>query len=503
MKKVYWGISALHHDAALCVITSDDDGFRLMYASHAERYSRVKNDINIQPQQIEEALAWGVPDSIYWYENHWKKRARWIRSGEFTTAFTEPNPTSYVRDLLKTVPGYRNIPLLYGDHHKSHLYSLLSTNPYSEPVTRALIVDAVGESQCSTMWIKKSGHREQLISEEKFPRSLGMLYAAVTQHVGLKPMEEEYIVMGMAAYGESRNRIIDILKNAYFRGNLQRGFDEPTNVLLKRFDSNDIAASVQTMVYRTTMQMLEASSYRDSSFGISGGVGLNCVNNQKLATTLDAPLWVFPNAGDAGACVGAVMQHFPHEKLCDWSPYAGTNLGVLSPEQTASVIENLLRNKVCGVAHGKAEFGPRALGNRSILGDPRDITVKERVNQYKNRQQFRPLAPMVLEEDAHTYFNIPANVLQPARYMQVTVNVKDKALNYIPAVVHFDNTARIQIVKNTDPVARILNYWKARTGCPVLMNTSLNIRGEPLVNSKYDATRFENTVKIPVIIPHS
>ena len=499
--KIVWGISALHHDAALCVIRIPEEGPAfLLYASHAERYSRAKNDANIHPSQIKEALAFGEPAQVYWYEDPWQKRIRWIRAGQLKTALYEEWPSRYVRALLE--PHGLRVGVTTGQHHKSHLYSVLSTNPYrhlSAPhhINVSLIVDAIGEVQTTSLW--HSAANVTLVREEKYPRSLGLLYASATQHLGLKPMEEEYIVMGMVAYGTRNVAVADVLQRAYTM-NLHHGFPPEISTALTALDPEglSIAVELQHLVNRVTSEFLAERKLMDS-IGLGGGVALNCLNNQYLAAQYPRiPVWVYPNAGDAGACIGAVMQHYP-DRYLNWSPTSGTDLGVMPLENVKHVVSVLSQQGACGVAHGRAEFGPRALGNRSILADPRIPAMKDRVNQYKNRQAFRPLAPMVLDGEYERFFDIPSNVTESARYMQVVVNATPYARKEIPAVVHVDGTARVQIVRSNDPVYPILSEWYRRSGCPVLLNTSLNIKGEPLVNNSLDAAIFEHTVNIPVI----
>lgn len=501
MSKILWGVSALHHDAALCVIEKDGNNFYFRYASHSERFSRVKNDIYLSSEQIEEALAFGVPDEVFWYENSKLKKLRWLVSGYPSTAMTEPSGEAYLRPLLDSFNIPRTVNIRYGSHHKSHVHAALATMPphlWERSNTRTLIADAIGEFQTTTVWkTPRPESKTKLVKSWRYPESLGLLYAATTALVGLKPMEEEYIVMGMAAYGSPKDEAYTLLNDS-LKTNLQRGFDKKTSDALKWFTQTDIAASLQEVVLHHTKNMLLVTTPepRFTALALGGGVALNCVNNAKLAHHFDVPTWVFPNAGDAGACIGAVMQHFPESPLLHWTPFSGTDMGRI--KNVDAVIETLLQEKVCGVAHGRAEFGPRALGNRSILADPRKIEVKQRVNQYKNRQQFRPLAPMVLSGYENDYFDVSKNVRDSARYMQMVVNAKTRGKDDLPAVIHHDGTARIQIVDSFDPVYPILTAWFARTGCPVLLNTSLNVRGEPLVNSAAHAQAFERKVRIPV-----
>jgi carbamoyltransferase len=206
-------------------------------------------------------------------------------------------------------------------------------------------------------------------------------------------------------------------------------------------------------------------------------------------------MWIMPNPGDAGSSLGAAA--LTYGKKLNWQgPYLGTNIPGRYP--VTALVKELLENKIVGVASGRAEFGPRALGNRSLIADPRGNEIKDKVNEIKRRQKFRPFAPMILSEHVTTYFDLPLGYeLSP--YMQVTSKCKFPEL--YPAIVHVDGTSRVQTVAKDckSGVRKLLEEWYAQTGCPMLLNTSLNIRGEPMVNDRSDADRFERRYGIKVL----
>ena len=215
-----------------------------------------------------------------------------------------------------------------------------------------------------------------------------------------------------------------------------------------------------------------------------GGCALNCVANSKIK---GKNIWIMPNPGDAGSSLGAAARHFGHQLI--WKgPYLGTNIeNEINPRDVARY---LFEHSVCGVANGRAEFGPRALGNRSLVADPRR-DVKDTVNEIKRRQKFRPFAPAILEEYQHEYFEGPMN-----EYMQFTA----KAKHDYKSVTHVDGTARVQVVnRNCKSVIRpILEEWYELTGCPMLLNTSLNIKGQPIVDTWDHAQEFERKYNVKV-----
>jgi carbamoyltransferase len=207
----------------------------------------------------------------------------------------------------------------------------------------------------------------------------------------------------------------------------------------------------------------------------------------------DNKIWIPPNPGDAGSALGAALLAYGGQ--VDFrNAFLGHN--IVRPYPVNQIIDELLTKKIVGVANGQAEWGPRALGHRSLLADPRDPFIKVRVNDIKHRQQFRPFAPMILEEQVHQYFSMPIR-WETSRYMQVTAPCKFP--KQFPSVVHVDGTSRVQTVPNDgSKVRELLEKWFVLTGCPMLLNTSLNIKGEPMVNDESDAERFEKKYGVRV-----
>jgi carbamoyltransferase len=319
----------------------------------------------------------------------------------------------------------------------------------------------------------------------------------MTKRVGLKPLDEEYILMGMSAYGniDQANRIQELLIHdvtvPLFKQNLHTGVDSD---FLHNVDEFDIAASTQAltelMIDRVMARALSIGSSKNLVY--SGGVALNCLANRLLGDYFNN-IWIMPNAGDAGSSLGAAAIGYGGQ--LNWrNSFLGHDIAGKYP--TEDIITELLTNKIVGVASGRAEFGPRALGNRSLLADPRGNNIKEQVNAVKQRQQFRPFAPAILEELCNTYFDMPRG-LRNSRYMQAVARCRFPEL--FPAIVHYDGTSRVQTVpRDGSGIRRLLEAWYAETGCPMLLNTSLNIRGEPMVNDRNDAERFETTYGVKV-----
>ena len=449
--------------------------------------------------------------------------------------------------------------ILFAEHHQSHAASAFFPSPFDEALV--LTMDGVGE-WTTTSAALGSGNKLEIIREIRYPHSLGLLYSAFTYYTGFKVNSGEYKVMGLAPYGEPRyaqtilDHLIDVKGDGSFRLNLDYfnyctgltmtngKFDklfggpprQPEELLTQRH--MDLAASVQAVlehvVLRMTCSLAEQTNARNLC--IAGGVGLNCVANGKvLRAGRFKNLWIQPAAGDAGGAVGAALAAYHIHKNQPRKlngAIDGMKGAYLGPCFDQSDVENRLRSagakfdtccddelldrtaealiagKAVGWFQGRMEFGPRALGNRSILGDARSPAMQSLLNlTVKYRESFRPCAPSVLREDVQDWFEIDAD----SPYMLLVADVQDRLriamtaeqqklfgidkLNVprseIPAVTHVDYSARIQTVHaETNPrYHALISAFKERTGCPVIVNTSFNIRGEPIVCTPEDAFR--------------
>jgi carbamoyltransferase len=303
--------------------------------------------------------------------------------------------------------------------------------------------------------------------------------------------------MGMAAYGrDSYNHVMEavLVRDAYeieFGQNLHAGVSDD---FLGSLSNEDIAASAQTLLERLIGSIMQRA--RDFKWSTNlvyqGGVALNCLANRKLGEYFDN-IWIMPCPGDAGSSLGAAA--LAYGKRLHWhNAYLGHN--IFGPYPVDDLVRSLLDTGIVGVASGKAEFGPRALGNRSLLADPRGKEIKDRVNEIKRRQKFRPFAPVILAELAGDYFDMPGG-WHTHNYMQSVARCRQP--DAFPAICHVDVTSRVQTVRSDGSgIRKLLEAWYAKTGCPMLLNTSLNIRGEPMVNDRADADRFETRYNVKV-----
>jgi len=484
---IVWGISGNSHDAAIAVFQHGE----LVFASHSERYSGIKNDRNLCRDLVMAAKRYGNPDKVYWYERPFLKTLRQWYAGQGWKRRDNDIEIYMARYEI-------NASVEYVDHHLSHAAGGYFTSNFEEACI--VVVDAIGEWDTATIWEAKGDKLKKKWSL-RYPHSIGLFYSAMTQRVGLKPNEDEYILMGMAAYGDKTKLTFDISHdfidnygNLKFIRNCHRGVQDWRPDLAVK-DSFEIAAGVQDVYedYFTHLLIKAKKLVNSNNLVLMGGCALNCLANRHTGDYFENT-WIMPNPGDAGSAVGAVLAKHPEWKINNFNPYLGYDMGYRTPNE--EIVNYLENNKICGVARGRAEFGPRALGNRSLLADPRGENIKEKVNEIKQRQQFRPFAPAILEELVDEYFIMPRG-WSDSRYMQVVANLRNPEL--YPAIVHRDGSSRVQTVPKDGSLFRqLLEMWYARTGCPMLLNTSLNIKGQPMVNDHADAKNFERHYGVKV-----
>jgi len=465
-----------------------------------------------------------------------------------------------VRELKAVEPTVAwDTRLLFSEHHLSHAASAFYPSPFESAAI--LTMDGVGEWTTTSLALGR-GHDVTVLKEIHFPHSLGLLYSAFTYYTGFKVNSGEYKVMGLAPYGQPKyaeailTHLVDLKEDGTFRLNLDY-FDYCTGLKMtsSKFDElfggpprkpeqwltqreMDLAASIQLVTEQIMVKLTRAiaKSTGERNLCLAGGVALNCVANGKVLRQGDfARLWIQPAAGDAGGAIGAALTayhlHLRHDRVVD-STQDGMGGGYLGPEYGQSDIEQRLssvgarfetleedalldacvtaleQGQALGWHRGRMEFGPRALGARSILGDARSPTMQKLLNlKVKYRESFRPFAPSVLRENLPEWFDLdedsPYMLLVAAVSATHRIAMTDEQqklfgidkLNVprssIPAVTHVDYSARIQTVhRETNPsYHELIKRFKMRTGCPVIVNTSFNVRGEPIVCTPEDAFR--------------
>jgi carbamoyltransferase len=474
---IHWGITCGSHDGALAVYDSDTQN--ILFATDAERFSRKKNDPQIPQSLMDYALEeYGDPDKVFFYENPFVKVSRRWYAGQ-KPAWKPPKlPYPY--------------KMKYTSHHKSHAAYGYYTSPFTECMV--LCIDAIGEWETLTVWHVKD-HKFKKLWNWKYPKSLGLMYSALTQYSGWKPNEEEYIMMGAAArqtypYELAYNRIFELWNNgsSWHKGllKLKEWTKKPE---IHPEDVPTAAQAVYEDIFRDILKRI--SNHKLNKAGnivFVGGCALNVSANRFLSDNFSR-VHIPSNPGDSGSAVGCILARARHH--INPTPYLGYD--IQGPYPIKEIINELQIKRVVGVANGRCEFGPRALGNRTLFGDPRDQNIKQKINETKGREQFRPFAPMILPEDVPKYFN--GGFLSP--YMSCALEATEEFKQKYPGVVHIDGTSRLQVV-DSEPHISLLKIWKDITKCPVLLNTSLNVKGQPIVNTRKDAEDFSKRTGVVV-----
>jgi carbamoyltransferase len=539
------GVSAFYHDSAACLVR----GGEIIAAASEERFTRTKGDAGFPRQAVayclrQAGIATDDLASVVFYDKPLLKFERIIETylslaPRGLSQFLRSGP-AWVAEKLYTARACRDAleysgPLLFTEHHEAHAASAFFPSPFERAAI--LTIDGVGEWASSSIGVGQRGdialHREL-----HWPNSLGLLYSAFTEYLGFRVNSGEYKVMGLAPYGQPAfarliyDELIDLhadgsftMNQAYFdylggmrmtNARFARLFGAPRRApeSQPRQRDMDIARSIQDVCEEIVLRMARTAHAEtgERNLCMAGGVALNCVANGRILR--EGPferLWVQPAAGDAGGALGAALlaahRHhgvartsvampdgmkgallgpaFTDEEIAAALTAAGAISTRLDRETLLARTAKLLASgQVVGWFSGRMEFGPRALGARSILGDPRDATMQSRLNlKIKFRESFRPFAPSVRRERVADYFELDAD----SPYMLLTALARAG----IPAVTHVDGSARVQTVtRDVSPeYYDLLSAFDTLTGCPVLVNTSFNVRGEPIVCSPTDAIR--------------
>jgi carbamoyltransferase len=577
------GISAFYHDSAAALVVDGE----VVAAAQEERFTRIKHDPRFPSAAIEYCLAQaGLTrsqiDFVGFYD---KPLLKFDRLLETYLGYAPAGFRSFIqaipawlreklhlpRKLHAALGGQHRKRFVFAEHHESHAASAFYPSPFE--AAAVLTLDGVGE-WATASWGVGRGHEFELLSELRFPHSLGLLYSAFTQYCGFKVDSGEYKLMGLAPYGQPKyvapikTHLLDLKPDGSFRLDMSyfnycQGltmlspkfialFGRPPRTSESPIDEfhMDIAASIQAVTEEIMLAMCRHVHAQTGleNLCLAGGVALNCVGNGRLLR--EGPferVWIQPAAGDAGGALGValliwhkLLGHARSPQLPDGQrasllgpAYADDDISTFldsvgatytrhaDAEQTVEAVAQLLADgKVVGWMQGRMEFGPRALGSRSILGDPRSVQMQSIMNlKIKFRESFRPFAPSVLRERVDDWFDMRPNEDSP--YMLLVATVKQarrRALDAeqaglvgfaklgiprseIPAVTHVDDTARVQTVDaRHGRYHELLRAFERRTGCAVLINTSFNVRGEPIVCTPEQAYRGFMATDMDVLV---
>jgi len=563
------GISAFYHDSAACLVRDGEiisaaQEERFSRKKHDQRFPHHAMRFCLRDSQLTAEQL----DAVVFYDKPFLKFNRILESylGNAPKGFRSfimsiplwLKEKLWLSDVIADEMDYKG-KILFTEHHESHAASAFFPSPFEHAVI--VTVDGVGEYATTSIALG-SGNKITLLEEQHFPHSLGLLYSAFTYFTGFKVNSGEYKVMGLAPYGEPKfvktiyDHLIEARDDGSFTMNMEY-FDYATGLTMTndRFASlfdgpprkpespltqreMDIAASVQVVTEEIMMNIVKHAQKisGEKKLCLAGGVALNCVANGKiLRNNLFEKMWIQPASGDAGGALGAALTAYYHyfdnkRTVSNSDSQKGSYLGThYSDEEIAAFLHNnkipfthytdtqklcsdvaelLASEQVIGWFQGRMEFGPRALGARSIIGDARSPKMQKKMNlKIKYRESFRPFAPAVLAEKTSEWFEIDCEspymllVADVKKEKQRTMSDSEKQLwgieklnvsrSEIPAVTHIDYSARIQTVhKETNPVFHeLISAFEKKTGCPVIVNTSFNVRGEPIVESPADAYR--------------
>ncbi len=534
------GISCYYHDSAACLLKDGE----IVAAAQEERFTRVRHDQEFPTQAIKYCLRQaGITIDDVAYVGFYDKPL--VKFERILTTYLATWPRSFPSFIKSTpvwlrkklwIPGLIRKELDYkGDvlmceHHISHAASAFLVSPYEE--SAIVTVDGVGEWATSTICHGK-GTDIQILKEIRFPHSLGLLYSAYTYYLGFKVNSAEYKVMGLAPYGEPKyvDKVLETItysEDGSFKMNMDYfAYDYGLQMTNRKFEKlfgqkrrepeskleqfhKDVAMSVQKVTEEIVLRMVRHAHELTGSNNLcmAGGVALNCVaNGRVIKETPYKDVFIQPAAGDAGGAVG-VATYIYHTVLGNPRKWQWQH-AYLGPEYTAdeirqyldsngiaykefdedgmldATVQAMVDQKTVGWYQGRMEFGPRALGARSIIADARNPENKSVVNlKIKFRESFRPFAPSVLEEKCSEWFDLDV----PSPYMLLVADVRE-GKRTIPSVTHVDNSARIQTVDATaNPrYYKLIKRFDEKTGCPVIINTSFNVRGEPIVCTPHEA----------------
>ena len=574
------GISAFYHDSAACLLTDGEivaaaQEERFSRKKHDHRYPENAVEYCLKSAGI-------TPDDLTYvafYDKPWIKFERLLETylmyaPQGIRSFVKAMPLwlkekLWMGEQIKHLSEYDG-ELIYPEHHQSHAASAFYPSPFESAAV--LTLDGVGE-WATASWGVGKGNSLELRNELKFPHSLGLLYSAFTYYTGFKVNSGEYKVMGLAPYGEPRfadlifDSLMDLKPDGSFRLDMQyfnycQGLTMTNDRFAKLFGGParvpettitqremDLAASVQKVTEEIVLRMARhvRKETGEKNLCMAGGVALNCVaNGLLLRENIFEKVWIQPAAGDAGGALGAVLEawygvlnkprsvqgnmdfqkasylgpSYTSDEIETWlAQQSYPHKRYSSSESVEKTAQALAEGKVIGWFQGRMEFGPRALGGRSIIGDPRNETMQSTMNlKIKYRESFRPFAPSILREKVSEYFDFDAD----SPYMLLVAPVKEErrlqmsqeqaqlfgieklkiARSDIPAVTHVDYSARIQTVaKETHgKYYQLLKAFDELTGCPIVINTSFNVRGEPIVCTPEDAYRCFMRTEMDVLV---
>lgn len=541
------GISSFYHDSSVCLFKNGT----LIFACEEEKFTGIKHDSSFPKNTInyinrKYKLTKENVSAVCYYEDPKLKRKRVVEYSKKTffnkTIFSIKNYLTFLKNnkILKEELNKISNNIFYSTHHHSHLYYSAFSSPFNE--SAVVSIDGVGEYDTTTI---SHYQKDKLVVEEvsQYPHSLGLFYSAMTSFLGFKPNEGEYKLMGLASYGKKTDMVDSVSKLVKFEdGKLTNDLNyfewyrsdkvmfnynlSELLGMLPRTPNEEItqkhknlAFAVQYVYENVFFELLRhvQNKYKTINICLGGGCAYNGSANGKIYyRTSFRNVWIPPAPSDAGSCIGAVINYYVNNGKIPTIPqtpflgpsfqtnaqfktnFTGRNFIYVTDDNLYRLVaKEIHRGKVVGWFRDEIEFGARALGNRSILADPTDPNMKDRINKMvKRREAFRPFAPMVTKERQHEFFETNDDI----PYMNQVVRVRDEYRNKLVSVTHVDGTARVQTVQKDKSIYRLLREYEAITGYPILLNTSFNIKDKTMVLTPQQALATFDEVDIDILV---
>jgi carbamoyltransferase len=541
------GISSFYHDSSVSLFKNGT----LVFACEEEKFTGIKHDSSFPKNTInyitkKYKLTKENVNAVCYYEDPKLKKKRVIEYSKKTffnrPIFSIKNYLEFLKNnkILKRELNKISNNIFYSTHHHSHLYYSAFSSPFNE--SAVISIDGVGEYDTTTISYYQ---KDKLVVEEvsQYPHSLGLFYSAMTSFMGFKPNEGEYKLMGLAPYGKKTDMVDSVSKLIKFEDGkiindlnyfewyksdkvmFNYNLSELLGVLPRTPNEEitqkhkNLAFAVQYVYENVFFELLRhvQNKYKTTNMCLGGGCAYNGSANGKIYyRTSFRNVWIPPAPSDAGSCVGAVINYYvTNGKIptIPQTPFLGPSFQINTQFKTNLTRRNFIyltddnlyrlvakeiqKGKVVGWFRDEIEFGARALGNRSILADPTDPNMKDRINRMvKRREGFRPFAPMVTKERQHEFFETNDDI----PYMNQVVRVKDEYRNKLVSVTHVDGTARVQTVQKDKSIYKLLREYESITGYPILLNTSFNIKDKTMVLTPQQALSTFDEVDIDVLV---
>lgn len=481
---ILWGITAYDTEASIAIIDSKEN--KILFAASAERFTGRLGETDLDYRLIYEASKFGKPDKVIFYEDPTLKRFKHFAAKDYFKMFFN-NPMSKTRKVLESYFSSK-INIDFVEHQESHAgWAYLS--PYDEAAI--LVVDSINSLETASIW-KYSHNSLRKIWSIDYPDSIELFYTCFTEALQYIPNKEEFMTMDISNYGRPTlvAKIYEDLfvNNTDLKYNLGRGIKKTKFKYISKYSDIDIANSVQHIFETIILGYCQKAKdfIQTDNLVFSGRSALNCILNTKLSSIFKN-VWIAPNPTNSGTSIGAIAAYLGRKiKFNDL--FLGYNIDTTYPKK--EILRSLIEDHIALIANGKAEFGSRSLGNRTIIGSPKLGRIVEKINNIKKRGNFRPFTVSILEEKLREYFEVPDNI-ESSRYSQYQFKIK--TVDKYHGIISDNGYSKVHTVSSEDNpnLYGVLKEFYDRTECPLVLSTGLNLLGRPMINSEIDIDKFE------------